>query len=213
MEVYWIYLLRADWDLQWILISRYLCEIEVWYWWNLMIRISHQLDHTSMHVHWCTISHVYLCRCPFLEYLKLTIVNGGISRPVYLYINIQTHSSRERNPNFIADTCNTQKAPFTDKNITKFTALYFLHRIAGMAWSCLLKNMKEWATKIQQQNKNSYMELRNIACKGIERQEKKILIIGAAYTLPVQEISIRFWTGPIWTRNDTYCMQGYFRPS
>lgn len=25
------------------------------------------------------------------------------------------------------------------------------------------------------------MELRNIACKGIERQEKKILIIGAAY--------------------------------
>lgn len=37
-----------------------------------------------------------------------------------------------------------------------------------------------------------YMELRNIACKGIERHEKKILIIGAAYTLPVQEISIRF---------------------
>lgn len=36
------------------------------------------------------------------------------------------------------------------------------------------------------------MELRNIACKGIERQENKILIIGAAYTLPVQEISIRF---------------------
>lgn len=69
----------------------------------------------QIHVHWCTISHVYLCRCPFLEYLKLTIVNGGISRPVYLYINIQTHSSRERNPNFIADTCNTQKAPFTDK--------------------------------------------------------------------------------------------------
>lgn len=143
----------------------------------------------------------------------LTRINGWISRPVYLYINIQTHSSRERNPNFIADTCNTQKAPFTDKNIKKFTALYFLHRIAGMTWSCLLKNMKEWATKIQQQNKNSYMELRNIACKGIERQEKKILIIGAAYTLPVQEISIRFWTGPIWTRNDTYCMQGYFHPS
>lgn len=36
------------------------------------------------------------------------------------------------------------------------------------------------------------MELRNIACKGIEKQEKKILIIGASYTLPVQEISIRF---------------------
>lgn len=101
----------------------------------------------------------------------LTRINGWISRPVYLYINIQTHSSRERNPNFIADTCNTQKAPFTDKNIKKFTALYFLHRIVGMAWSCLLKNMKEWATKIQQQNKNSYMEFRNIACKGIERQD------------------------------------------
>lgn len=73
----------------------------------------------QIHVHWCTVSHVYLCRCPFLEYLKLTIVNGWISRPVYLYINIQTHSSRERNPNFIADTCNTQKAPFTDKKNLK----------------------------------------------------------------------------------------------
>lgn len=34
---------------------------------------------------------------------------------------------------------------------------------------------------------------RDIACKGIERQEGKILVIGAAYAIPVQEISIRLF--------------------